>query len=54
MPYIDSIEKNLSERDLIFKWLTEDRISFTELSDQYVKYLEQKKQDKSVYKFFEI
>lgn len=54
MPYIDSIEKNLSENDLIFKWLTEERISFTDLSDQYIRYLEQKKQDSSVYKFFEI
>ncbi len=54
MPYIDSIEENLSEKDLIFKWLTEERISFTDLSDQYIKHLDQKKQDRRVYKFFEI
>ena len=41
MPKLDEIEENLSERDLILKWLFEEKISYIDLSNQYTKYLEE-------------
>lgn len=41
MPKLDEIEENLSERDLILKWLFEERISYIDLSEQYTKCLEE-------------
>lgn len=40
MPKLDKIEEDLSEQDLILKWLLEEKISYIDLSKQYTKYLE--------------
>ena len=37
---LDSSEEQLSENELFFKWLVEQRVNFKELSEQYVNYLE--------------
>lgn len=44
MPKLDKIEENLKEEDLFFKWLLENRVSFIQLLEQYVNYLENEKQ----------
>lgn len=54
MPYMDHIDIHLSEKDLVFKWLTEDRISFEDLSNQYIKYLYDQNKNKNIYRFFEM
>ena len=35
MPKLDKIEEDLSEQDLILKWLLEEKISYIDLSKQY-------------------
>lgn len=37
---LTDVEKNMNEETLFLKWLVEKRIDFTELSRQYVKFLE--------------
>ena len=40
---LDKFEEQLSEKELFFKWLVEGRVSFKDLSVQYVTYLENEK-----------
>lgn len=45
MPQLTDIEKLLTEKQLIFKWLCEGRISCRDLIDEYTKVIEDERND---------